>query len=104
MSDIEQEVKALNKARKEARELESGLCSIRLGAKIDMRFKRFFWRDMVIAYGWSRMKSEPLPEGIEGEFYVFLSEKLVTLEKEIRATEDRLAAVEVPKQAGAPND
>lgn len=91
MSEIEEAVKNLNALRSELDKLESGMRKMRLGGGVEMRFKRFFWRDMVIAYGWGHQKSEPLPEGIESEFYGFLAAKARTIGQAIRDSEKRLA-------------
>ena len=91
MSAVEKVVDSLNKLRKEAAKIEDGMCGIRLGGEVEMQFKRFFWKDMVIAHGWGHQKSEPLPQGIEREFYLFLDKKLGKVNAEIRAVEATLA-------------
>lgn len=97
-SMIEEKVDALKKLRKKADVFDAAMRDIRLGAEVDMRFKRFFWRDMVIAYGWGHQKSEPLPKDIEREFYTFLWMKLEGVEEEVRQAEKHLESLSDPKE------
>jgi hypothetical protein len=83
LTKAEQMVADLNTLRARLAEIESGMRDIRLGAKVQMEYKRFFWRPMVIAFGWSTMVREPLPKGIERDFYDFLHERAGKLGREI---------------------
>lgn len=96
MSEVEDALKMLNTLRANLSATEDGMRNIRLGGGVEMRFKKFFWRDMVIAGGWGHQKSEPLPAGIESEFYLFLSDKARALAEEIRAKESLLSSIRVP--------
>lgn len=96
MSAVESKVDALKELRVRRDVIEAAMRKIRLGADIDMRFKRFFWRDMVIAHGWGHIKSTPLPEGIERDFYSYLAEKLRGVRKTIEQAEKHLESLSVP--------
>ena len=83
----------LNKLRAKADKLEDGMRSMRLGGGIEMKFKRFSWKAMVICHGWARQDAEEIAPGIEQEFYLFLSAKASALGDEIRAAEKALESL-----------
>jgi len=93
MSTAEDKVRELDKLRKEASKLENGMRSMRLGGGIEMKFKRFSWRAMVIGGGWARQDAELLPAGIENEFYLFLASKAADVAKKIKTLEKSLDAL-----------
>lgn len=94
MTAIEDKIDGLNALRAKADTLESAMRGMRLGAHVEMKFKRFFWKDEPIAFGYGRQKSEPLPIGIEADFYEFLSMRKALITADIRKIEKELEGIE----------
>lgn len=97
MSEAEKLVRELDKCRALVRTYDHAICRLRLGLKLDMageqRVKRFSWRKMVYAFGWSSCEGEPFPVEIEGEFYEFMVGKLERERRKVEELEARVAAL-----------